>query len=285
VFDAQFRAVGIVEPQQDEELLLDSHNDMTDILVPPHFFVPAKFFILGLGDPDHTAAIPWMGVPEMTGVSDQVAQFLGLKDEPAVQIGDVVPGTPAAKAGLEAGTIIVKVNGKPLERGDLPDELPLIFHRQLMRMKVGDNVTLTILPGKGIPTKDIVVTLDARPRQPNEAARFFVQDLGFVAREAVFVDNYTHKMKPDISGVVVDSLRRDGAAATAKLAPEDWLMQINGQPVSDLAHFKSDYQAFRADHPHDAVVLVVHRRTGEEETVNIEPPQTDAAPGAPADLP
>jgi serine protease Do len=285
VFDAQFRAVGVVEPQEHEELLLDEHNDMTDILVPPHYFVPAKFFLPGLQNPDHLAAIPWIGVPQMTGVSDQVSQFLGLKDQPAVQIGEVVPGTPAAKAGLEPGTIVVKVNGQPLERGDLPDELPMIFHRQLMRMKVGDKIILTILPGKDMPTKDVAVNLDPRPRQPSQADRFFVKDLGFVAREAVFVDNYTHKMKPDISGVVVDSMRRDGAAATAKLAAEDWILQLNGQPITDLAHFKTDYQDFRKAHPHDEVVFVVHRRTGQEETVNIEPPQTDASPEGTGELP
>ena len=86
-------------------------------------------------------------------------------------------------------------------------------------------------------------------------------------------------MKPDASGVVIDMIRRDGAAATAKLAIQDWVMQLNAQPVTDLAEFKKDYLAFRKDHPHDEVVLVVHRRGGGEETVNIEPPQTDATPG------
>ena len=125
----------------------------------------------------------------------------------------------------------------------------------------------------------IAVTLGPRPRQPNEVDRYYAQDLGFVAREAVFIDNYTHKMKPDAKGVVVDLLRRDGAAATAKLAAQDWIMQLNGQPTTDLTEFKKDYQAFRKDHPRDEVVLVVHRRGGQEATINIEPPQTDATPG------
>jgi serine protease Do len=284
VFDSQFRAVGIVAPQQDEEILLDSRNDLTDILVPPHFFVPTRFYQVSLNDlpsEGQPVQIPWMGVPAMTGVSDQLAEFLGIKNQPAVQIGDVVPGTPADKAGLQPGSIVVKVNGQPLERGDLPEELPLILRRQLMRMKAGSQVTLTILPDKGVPTKDITLTLAPRPPQSNEAARFFVQDLGFVVREAVFTDVYTHKMKPDQTGVVVDILRRDGAGATAKLATGDWIMQLNGQPVTDLTQFKRDYQAFRKDHSHDAIVLVVHRSGGQEETINIEPPQNDASPGAP----
>jgi hypothetical protein len=47
--------------------------------------------------------------------------------------------------------------------------------------------------------------------------------------------------------------------------------------VTDLKQFRSDYQAFRKDHPHDEVVLVVLRPGGEEQTLNIEPPQSDSA--------
>ncbi|MGA2232510.1 MAG: PDZ domain-containing protein [Tepidisphaeraceae bacterium] len=289
VFDSQFRAVGIVQPQANEDTLLDSRDDLRDILLPPHFFVPTRFYGLSLADPPtggHSEQIPWMGVPAMTGVNDQLAEFLGLKNQPAVQIADVVPGTPADKAGLQPGSIVVKVNGMPLERGDLPEELPLILHRQLMRMKVGSQVTLTVIPAngapaKGIPTKDIVLTLEPRPKEPAEAARFFALDLGFVVREAVFIDDYQHKMKPDTTGVVVDLIRRDGAAATAKLATDDWVVQLNGQPMADLAQFKQEYQAFRKDHPRDEIVLVVHRSGGTEETINIEPPQTAASPGGP----
>lgn len=283
VFDSDFHAIGVVEPQEGQEVLLEGPNELNGIVSPPHFFVPARFFLQSLIDPptpDQPVRIPWIGVPEMTGVNQQFAEFLGLKNQPAVQIGDVVPGSPADKAGLVPGSIIIKINGQALERGDLPEELPMILRRHLIRMKVGEKVTFTVLPDKGQPTKDLTVTLEQRPREPNRAERFYVQDLGFVAREAVFIDTYTHKFTSDTGGVVVDLVRRSGAAATAKLAPEDWVMQVNGQHVSDLADFKQDYQAFRRDHPHDALVLVVHRRAGEEETINIEPPQSDLPPGA-----
>jgi S1-C subfamily serine protease len=194
----------------------------------------------------------------------------------------VVDGAPAAAAGLQRGNIIIAMNGQPLQRGDLPEELPLILRRNLLRMPPGTAVDFTVLTDKGAPTKTITVTLAERPRQPNQAARFHAQDLGFVAREAVFIDNYTqygHDLKPEGTGVVIDTIRRDGAAATAKLTDGDWVTQLNAQPVTDLAEFKQDYLAFRKDHPHDEVVLVVHRRGGQEQTINIEPPQTDATPG------
>jgi len=290
VFDSQFRAIGIVQPQTAEELTLDARNELTSIIIPPHFFVPASYYLSSISNPpsaQNNLKMAWMGVPQMTGVNKQFSDFLGLTDRPAVQIGDVVPGYPAALAGLEGGSIIVGMNGKPLRRGDMPEELPLILRRDLLQMKIGDKVTFTVLtaPEKGATTKDVTITLGERPRQPNQAQRYFAKDLGFVAREAVFLDDYTHKMKPDAKGVVVDLVKRDGAAASAKLGERDWIKQLNGQPVTDLNQFKQDYEAFRKAHAHDMVVLVVHRPAGREETINIEPPQSDAAPGAPTELP
>jgi S1-C subfamily serine protease len=279
VFDDQFRPVGVVPPQDGQDVVLDPRNDFNSIITPAHFFVPTRFFQISLNDPptpEHPIKLPWMGVVQMRGVNQQLAEYLGLKNQPAVQIGDVIPGAPAADGGLKPGEIVVKVDGRPLERGDLPEELPMILHRQLMRMHVGSQVKLTVQPpGKGQATHDITITLGAEPREANQAKRFYAKDLGFVAREAVFLDAYAHKMPPDTHGVVIDLVRRDGAAATAKLGPLDWVLELNGQSISDLDDFHNEYDAFRKDHPHDPVVLVVHRRGGREETINIEPPQTD----------
>jgi S1-C subfamily serine protease len=283
VFDDQFRAVGVVIPQQGQEMLLnDERAGLEGLLIPARFFERSSFFIDSIQNPpaaDQPIHIPWIGVPGMTGVDEQFSKFLGLKDKPAVQLGDVVPDSPAAKAGLQPGNIIIAMNGKPLERGDLPEELPMIMRRNIMRKNVGDKLTFTVMTDKDTPPHDVTVTLEQRPRTPNQAKRYYAEDLGFVAREAVFTDAYEHKMNPSEPGVVIDTLRRDGAAATAKLAREDWVMQLNGEAVSTLDHFKEDYQTFRKGHPKDDVVLVVHTAAGQEETVNIEPPQTDVAPG------
>jgi serine protease Do len=282
VFDAEFHAIGVVPFQANAALWMDDPNAMDSMVVPPHFFVPSRFFLPSIADPPtagHPLQLSWLGVTQWQGVNEQLATFLGLKNKPAIQLGDVVPDAPAARAGLEAGNIIVAIDGKPLVRGDQPEELPMILRRQLIWKKVGEKVTLTVLPSKGAATKDITVTMENRPRPASQAERFYASDLGFVAREAVFSDTYIHKLKADAVGVVVDLVKRDGAAATAKLTPQQWIMQLNGQPVTDLAHFKSDYEAFRKDHAHDPVVLVVHVPSGQEQTINIEPPRTDAAPG------
>jgi S1-C subfamily serine protease len=282
VFDPSYRAIGMVFPQDGQDLLLDPRADFGGVITPAHFFVATRFFAPSLADPptpEHPVHLPWLGVTGMSGIKPEAATYFGLKNQPAVQIGDVIPDQPAAKAGLQSGDIIIKFNGQNLERGDLPEELPMILTRRIRQLPVGAKVTLTVLNIGGGPTREVTLTLADRPKEANVARRFYAKDLGFVAREAVFSDAYTHKMAPDAKGVVIDLIRRDGAAATAKLNRDDWVLQLNGELVIDFDQFKHDYEAFRHDHAKDAVVLVVHRRDGSEETINIEPPQSDDSGG------
>ncbi|CAN5379604.1 DegQ family serine endoprotease [soil metagenome] len=277
VFNAEGKAIGFVN--QGPTILLnmdDAERDMASVSNPPKFFTPASDFLSSLSDPPiagEPQKLPWMGIPNMRGLDKEVAEAFGLTNQPAVEIGEVLPDSPAAKAGLARGNIIVKINGKPIERPDEPKELPGILARQFRRMKVGDKVTVTVLPAAGQPMKDVVVTLEEMPMRPNRAKRFYAEDLGFVARDMVFNNTYRQHMPADSKGVVVALIKPSGNAETAKLQNGDVITQLNGKTVTDLNEFKADYEAFRKDKPKEAVVLVVWRRYPTTESIRIEPPQ------------
>jgi serine protease Do len=285
VFNDKGQAVGYVHARSLSESLLDNPEGGDDIAMvarPPHMFIPASDFLLSLQDPptvDNPVHMSWLGIPQLKGLDKEVAEFFDLTNKPAAQIGDVVKDSPADKAGLKVSDIIVKLNGQPLVRGDLPEEIPMILNRQVQRMKPGTTITLSIIRQKGDPAKDVQVTLAEIPKQPYQAKRFYAKDLGFVVRDIVFPDTYRRKLPAETPGVVVALLRPEAAAQAAKLADNDLVTAMNGKPVTDLDEFKKDYEQFRKDKPKDAVVLVVSQLDGKEQTVNIEPPQTDALPG------
>jgi serine protease Do len=57
----------------------------------------------------------------IAGVDPDIAESLGLKKAEGALVRGVEPGSPAAKAGIEAGDIIVSFDGKPVEKSaDLP---------------------------------------------------------------------------------------------------------------------------------------------------------------------
>jgi hypothetical protein len=62
-------------------------------------------------------------------------------------------------------------------------------------------------------------------------------------------------------------------------------MQLNGTKVTDLDQFQHDLESFRKDHPGDVVVLVVDRLRRGEETIKIEPPQSEPTTPTPGGLP
>lgn len=276
VFNPDGKAIGMVTWQPGQTVLLnDQRNALSSVILPPKFYVPTRDFALSLSDPpspDKPVKLPWMGVTQMTGLNKDVAEVYGLANQPAVQLGDVIPNMPGAKGGLKQADIIVKVNGQPIERGDEPDELPQIIRRQVMRMKVGDVVTFSVLRGRGEPLQEVKVTLEEMPKRPNSAKRWYAEDLGFVARETVFMDTYARRLEPDAGGVIVAQIRPQSAAHTARLQNNDLITEVNREPVKDLEQFKKAYEQFRKASPREAVVMVVQRE-GNTQVIRIEPPQ------------
>lgn len=278
VFNSQGKAIGWVPMQLNQTITLNDPNPQTQlqgVYFPPRMFIPTKEFSISLSDPPvagKALQIPWLGVAAMTGVKKEVAEFMGLEGQVAIQVGDVIKGTPADKAGLKAGNIIVKLNGKPLERGDEPDEAAMILMKNMKQMKVGTEVALSVITDAHQPAKEIKVTLAERPKQENQAKRFYAEDLGFTAREIVFDDTYRRKLPADQKGVLIALVKPASAAQTGKLERQDLVTKLNTTPITDVEQFKTEYQNFRKDHPKEAVVLEAIR-AGNDEIIRIEPPQ------------
>jgi S1-C subfamily serine protease len=276
VFDLDGTAVGMVLAQQDHSPFLNDPRDpMSGVNLPPRMFVPARDFLLGLTSPPvagEPLKLPNLGVAQLSGLKKEVAEYYGIKGQPAVQIGDVIPERPAAKAGLRSGDIIVTYDGKALERGDQPDEAAQILGRAIIRRDVGDTVTFGVLRGPSAKLQEIAVTLEERPKPSNRAARFWAEDLGFTSRELVFEDTYSRRLPSDTTGVIVALIRPSSAAQTGKLQTGDLITRINQTQVESLEQFRQSYEEFRKDSPRDAVVLEV-LRAGQTQIIRIEPPQ------------
>jgi serine protease Do len=92
----------------------------------------------------------WLGV-EMRELTPEQAERLGVH---GILVARVIPGSPAAKAGIEPGDIITKWNGKPVAtRADLGF--------QVAWSKVGDKVSVTVQ--RDDETKELKVIVGLRP--------------------------------------------------------------------------------------------------------------------------
>src|SRR5215475_4574401 len=78
----------------------------------------------------------WLGVA-IQPLTPELAQSFGTKDTKGVLVSDVVPDSPAAKAGMQAGDILTEFDGKKMENpGDLQRAVGLTNPGTSAKMKV-----------------------------------------------------------------------------------------------------------------------------------------------------
>jgi serine protease Do len=274
-FNAAGEFIGIVPEFGGITPFLNPEDDTALLQASPMFVVPISDYLPTLNDPPaalNARKVPWLGVVQMTGLKKEVAEFYGLKGKVGVQVGDVIKGEAADKAGLKGGEIITQINGQDLERGDTPDELPMILSRKIGRMNVGEDVTLGIIRNKGDAAEPVTLTLQERPANASTAARFYAEDLGYTVRDMVFQDRYSRRLEEDAGGAVVTFVKPQGNAQAGGLQRNDVITKINQTDVTNVAQFKQAYEDFRKASPKESVVLEVLRGV-DTQIVRIQPPQ------------
>ncbi|MBS7652683.1 MAG: trypsin-like peptidase domain-containing protein [Candidatus Bathyarchaeia archaeon] len=80
---------------------------------------------------------PWLGVYGLT-LNPQLASYYGVAAYSGFLVTNIIPGGPAHKAGLEAGDVILAIDGSRIM--DVDD-----LRREIARKRVGDHVRVELL--------------------------------------------------------------------------------------------------------------------------------------------
>jgi serine protease Do len=195
-----------------------------------------------------------IGVRAQT-ITPVLAQGLGLPRERGVVLADVLPGSPAARAGLQQGDLVLALDGKPMDNGR---QLQVNLYRRF----VGDVVSLAIM--RGGESRAVAVTIEERPDPfagsgvAPDPRQNVVPRLGILG---ITLDRRIAEMVPVLrvtSGVVVASTTPgalDGRAGG--LAAGDVIYAVNGTRVQELSELRARVGDLK---PGDPVVLQIERR-------------------------
>jgi serine protease Do len=180
----------------------------------------------------------WLGV-QVQPVTADIADSLGMKQATGAMVDNPQDGSPAAKAGIEAGDVITAVNGTPVK--DARD-----LARTISLMAPGASVKLDVLH-KG-ETRQVAVTLAEMPNEHQANAGKSDQSeetagtphLGINVAPAREVEGAGEK------GAVVTAVDPDGPAARHGVKIGDVILNVGGNAVSNASDVRSALVAAKA---------------------------------------
>ena len=170
----------------------------------------------------------WLGV-SIQPVTPDLAQSFGLTAEKGALVAEVLPESPAEKAGIKAGDVITEFDGKKINE---MNELP----RVVAATAVGKKVTVRLLrDGKA---EEHTVTIEKlKDGEEGETVGGATDKLG-VTVQALTKELAARFRTKETSGVVVTDLAADSVAQEAGIARGDIIKEVNGRKIATVDDYE-----------------------------------------------
>jgi len=197
------------------------------------FAIPAETVKSVIGQLKDKGAVSrgWIGV-QIQPVTADIADSLGLKATQGALVAEPQSNGPAVKAGIQAGDVIIAVNGTPVR--DARD-----LARQIGAMSPGTTVRLTVLQ-KG-QEKTISVTLGELPNEREARATPESREQSGLAlpRLGLTLAPASEVAGSGSEGVVVTQVEADGVAAEHGFKAGDVILEVAGRKVASPADVRA----------------------------------------------
>ena len=179
----------------------------------------------------------WLGV-EVSNVTPEMAARAALDRVEGAYVNSVVPGSPAHKADIVPGDIIISFNGRKIRT-------PQQFQNDLAGSKVGSEVYMCVAKD------DYRVTAYAVPEERPPylpAVTKTYPFLGITVREVVFDSDEAERLVKagKAGGVLVEKVIPNSPAEKAGLQEGDLVMSFNSRKTTTLREFFSDLSGAQA---------------------------------------
>jgi len=186
---------------------------------------------------------------------------LGLKNKFGALVPQVEAGSAADKAGIQAGDVIVAIDGEVIKKSH---DLPI----KVARHQPGDKVVVDVI--RGDERKSIPVVVEAMPE--DETAQMQNKKKA-LAEHGLVVEPLT----PDVAkklrarteaGVVVRQVRKGSPAHRAGIEQGDVIMRIDGLEITNVREFEKAAATLSEDH---ALRILLDRQGNQVFTIILQP--------------
>ncbi|HXZ24884.1 MAG TPA: DegQ family serine endoprotease [Nitrospiria bacterium] len=194
----------------------------------------------------------WLGV-SIQEVTSELAKQFGLQEAKGALVSDVLKDTPADRAGLKRGDIVIKHNGHDIANAGQLRNL-------VAETEVGRQVDVTIIRDKR--EKTLTIKIDEQPKElagggggspaPSENEALSGLEVQQLTPDLADQLNLPHSL----TGVVITTVEDGSLAEEAGVRAGDVMVEINRQAIKSL----NDYQRIgRQLKPGESVLLLLNR--------------------------
>ncbi|TSK07106.1 MAG: DegQ family serine endoprotease [Geobacter sp.] len=176
----------------------------------------------------------WLGV-SVQQVTQDLAQSFGMEGEAGALVAEVIKDSPAEKAGVKGGDIILEYDGHHIKE---MSELP----RRVAATAVGKTVKLVVLrDGKQVPLK---VTIEKLKDGEEEDAAVSGDRLGLKVADLSAERAQQMRLQGD-KGVLVTDVDADSLAERAGIVEGDVIREINGVRINSVKDYSKAIAAVK----------------------------------------
>ena len=162
---------------------------------------------------------------KLQDVSPEIAESMGLKRPAGALVANVVPGSPAAQAGLKAGDLIVAIDGQPIDDQNA-------FGYRLATKPLGGTANIAVeRQGK---SQAFAVKLQGAPETAREEITIQARSPFLGAKVANLSPALADELRLDTSteGVVIVDLAEGSFAGNVGFQRGDVIVSVNGEAIA-----------------------------------------------------
>jgi serine protease Do len=217
----------------------------------------------------------YLGV-SLQAVDEDLAPAIGIPKDSGELVRSVVPNTPGARAGLQQGDVIVKVNGQQVTPDQTVSYLvantPVGAKIPLEIVRAGKHATIYVTVGER-PTEEQLAKItggDSGDVNVNGAAPTAPQKaLGLSLAPLTPQLGRAANLPATATGVIITSVDPNGDAAEQGLQRGDLISSVNNQAVTTPAQVIAAVEAARKA-GRTSVLLLVRRGNSPEAFVGVD---------------
>lgn len=279
LFDLEGRVVAAPVAHREKAAVEERWSSSKALLTPASYIHKALADLPNNTDPDNVPLreeeenrLAWLGV-EMQALNRDLAQVNNVSDltrngETGALVSYVYPDSPAAKAGIEVGDILLRLHvegqPKPLEvaveesrfggrafRWDQLDEIPEQYYdripkpwppaensltRKLTDIGFGKKYKVEFVHDAKVATVDLEIAQS--PAHYDSTPRYKAEALGLTVRGLTYEVRRYFQKKPEDPGVIVSKIEPGSKGSVAGIKPYEIITHVNDQPIMNVKDFE-----------------------------------------------